>query len=73
MIEAIQPYACRHDKELLRRELLLDKANDDGERSYTLSEDDPPETDLEPVTTRYPGPSDPAGLTEDDVYDALSF
>lgn len=37
LIEEIQPYACQHDPELLRRELLKDKESDD-ERFYSLSE-----------------------------------
>ena len=43
LIEMIQPFACKHNKDRLRQELLADQANDDGDRSYSLCEDDPPE------------------------------
>jgi len=46
LIELIQPYACTHDRERLRRELLTDQANDDGCRNYDLCEDEPPESDV---------------------------
>jgi len=36
LIALIEPYACPHDRAELREELLLDQANDDGERSYDL-------------------------------------
>ena len=32
----IQPYACPHDPAELREELMADKENDDGERTYDL-------------------------------------
>jgi hypothetical protein len=37
LIEAIQPYACKHDPEMLRRELIKDKQAND-ERDYFLDE-----------------------------------
>jgi hypothetical protein len=42
----IQPYACKHDKEELIRELWLDKANDDGERRYDLCSEPPDDIQL---------------------------
>ena len=36
LIALIQPHACSHDEGELRKELLLDQANDDGERIYDL-------------------------------------
>ena len=46
LIEAIQPYACMHDKERLRQELLTDQEKDDGNRNYDLCECEPPEPDV---------------------------
>ncbi|MGH7120581.1 MAG: hypothetical protein ACREFP_16600 [Acetobacteraceae bacterium] len=43
LIEMIQPYACRHHKGRLREELLADQAIDEGDRNYSLYEDEPPE------------------------------
>lgn len=36
LIVLIEPYACPHDRAELRHELLIDQANDDGERAYDL-------------------------------------
>ena len=36
LIAMIQPYACPHDSAELRKELLTDQENDDGERTYDL-------------------------------------
>ena len=36
LIALIQPYACRYDQADLRKELLTDQANNDGERTYDL-------------------------------------
>jgi hypothetical protein len=44
-IEAIQPYACRHDKHQLRAALLTDQRLN-SDRSYSLRDDKPPEPDL---------------------------
>jgi hypothetical protein len=46
LVEMIQPYACKHDKEDLIRELWLDKANDDGERRYDLCSKPPDDIEL---------------------------
>lgn len=54
LIEAIQPYACKHDPEILRRELMKDKATDD-ERHYFFDQNNvPSETSLadEPTIDR---------------------
>lgn len=36
LIGLVEPYACSHDRDELRQELLLDQASDDGERTYDL-------------------------------------
>lgn len=36
LITMIRPYTCSHDPAELRRELLTDQENDDGERDYDL-------------------------------------
>jgi len=36
LIALIQPYACPYDQADLRKELLTDQANNDGERTYDL-------------------------------------
>ena len=43
LVEMIQPFTCRHDKDRLWQELLADQASNDGSRSYSLCEDDLPE------------------------------
>lgn len=45
LIELIQPYACSHDAAQLRIELLADQQTD-NERSYSLCDDEEPESDL---------------------------
>ena len=39
LIKLIQPYAAKHDPQVLRRELMKDKAADDGERKYGFDKD----------------------------------
>lgn len=34
LIEAIKPYSISFDKEILRRELMIDKENNEGARNY---------------------------------------
>jgi hypothetical protein len=36
LIERIQPYACHHDKEVLRRELLKDQCENRDRREYSV-------------------------------------
>lgn len=38
LIELIRPYGCPHDPHILRRELMRDKASDDGDRQYGFFE-----------------------------------
>jgi hypothetical protein len=77
LIAAIQPYAGPHDPDRLCRELLRDQGADDGERRYSLIEDDFdelfPDDDEEDKGGTYDGPGDPEAVTESDVHRALGF